>query len=172
RVGRAGARDRRGQARSVGHRGRDPGPRPPDDRRLQGAEVGGVPHRTASALSGHEAAQARPAQPLLEGARGQRRMIFLHEVHRMVGTKEKAFEAAYREGWMPAVAEDDGARLLWFLHHAHGSGPSYQVVTITGLEDGAAWERLARRVHGGDLRQWVREVDECRHDAEARLLME
>jgi hypothetical protein len=98
-------------------------------------------------------------------------MLFLHEVHRVVGRREKEFEAAYRDGWMPLVAADDGARLLWFLHHAHGTGGSYQVVTITGLADGAAWERLARRVHGGDLRECARAVDACRHDVEARLLL-
>ena len=56
------------------------------------------------------------------------------------------------------------ARLLYFLHHAHGSGPSYQVVTITAIRDGAAWERLAQRVAGGDLAAWARELDELRHD--------
>ena len=96
-------------------------------------------------------------------------MLFLHEVHRMVGSKEKEFEAAY-QAWMAALAAEDGARLLWFLHHAHGTGPSYQVVTVTALADGAAWERLAQRVHNGDLRAWAREVDGCRHDVQARLL--
>ena len=97
-------------------------------------------------------------------------MLVLHEVHRMVGKREKEFEAAY-QAWMAALAEDEGTRLLWFLHHAHGTGPSYQAVTITGLADGAAWERLAQRVHRGDLRGWAREVDGCRHDVQGRLLM-
>jgi hypothetical protein len=102
-------------------------------------------------------------------------MLFLHEVHRVVGRREKAFEAAYRDEWMPRLAADDGgddegARLLWFLHLAHGTGGSYQVVTVTGLADGAAWERLARRVHTGDLRDWARSVDACRHDVVARVL--
>jgi hypothetical protein len=97
-------------------------------------------------------------------------VLFLHEVHRMVGKREKDFEAAYRDGWMAALAGDEGTRLLWFLHQAHGTGPSYQAVTITGLADGAAWERLARRVHDGDLRDWARAVDACRHDVQGRLL--
>jgi hypothetical protein len=97
-------------------------------------------------------------------------MLFLHEVHRVAGAKEKEFEAAFRDGWMPLVAQDGDARLLWFLHHAHGSGPSYQVVTITGLADGGAWERLARRVQQGDLQSWAREIDGLRHDVQARLL--
>jgi hypothetical protein len=98
-------------------------------------------------------------------------MLFLHEVHRVAGAKEREFEAAFRAGWMEALAADGGARLLWFLHHAHGTGPSYQVVTITALADGAAWEHLAARVQRGDLREWAREVDSCRHDVQARLLM-
>jgi hypothetical protein len=98
-------------------------------------------------------------------------MLFLHEVHRVAGAKEKEFEVAYRVGWMEALAADGDARLLWFLHHAHGTGPSYQVVTVTALPDGAAWERLAGRVQHGDLRDWAREVDSCRHDVQARLLM-
>ena len=94
-------------------------------------------------------------------------MLLLHEVHHMVGRREKDFEAAY-QAWMAALAEDEDTRLLWFLHHAHGSGPSYQVVTITGLAGGAAWERLAQRVHRGDLRQWARDVDGCRHRVQGR----
>jgi hypothetical protein len=97
-------------------------------------------------------------------------VLLLHEVHRVVGKREKEFEAAY-QALMAALAEDEGARLLWFLHHAHGTGPSYQVVTVTGLAGCAAWERLAQRVHRGDLRQWAREVDGCRHHVQGRLLM-
>jgi hypothetical protein len=98
-------------------------------------------------------------------------MLFLHEVHRVAGAKAKEFEVAFRAGWMEPLGADGDARLLWFLHHAHGTGPSYQVVTVTALADGAAWERLAGRVQHGDLRDWAREVDSCRHDVQARLLM-
>ena len=56
--------------------------------------------------------------------------------------KEDEFEAAFREGWMPTLAKDDDARLLWYMNHAHGSGVSYNVVTITGVRDGAAWETI------------------------------
>ncbi|HEV7761812.1 MAG TPA: hypothetical protein VGO78_22550 [Acidimicrobiales bacterium] len=98
-------------------------------------------------------------------------MLLLHEVHRVVGRREKAFEAAYREWMGELAAGDDGARLLWFLHLAHGTGPSYQVVTVTGLAGGAAWERLADRVHRGDLRDRVRAIDATRHDVQGRLLL-
>ena len=70
-------------------------------------------------------------------------MLFLHETHRVVGTREDDFEAAYREGWMPTLAQDNNARLLWYANHAHDTGLAYNVVTITGIADGAAWESLA-----------------------------
>jgi len=98
-------------------------------------------------------------------------MLFVHEVHQVDGRKEDEFEAAYREGWMPLLAKDDDARLLWYANHAHGSGVSYNVVTITGVRDGAAWERLARRMQQGDLHDWVRETDTYRHDVTARIML-
>lgn len=98
-------------------------------------------------------------------------MLLLHEVHQVKGRQADAFEAAYRDEWMPILAKGDDARLLWFLHHAHGSGPAYQMVTITALRDGAAWERLAGRVHGGDLQQWARDLDELRHGVTGKLMV-
>ena len=44
-------------------------------------------------------------------------------------------------------------------------------MTITAVRDGAAWERLARRLQSGDLHEWVREVDTYRHDVTARVLL-
>jgi hypothetical protein len=98
-------------------------------------------------------------------------MLFVHEVHQVVGVKEDEFEAAYRDGWMPTLAKDDDARLLWYMNHAHGSGVSYNVVTITGVRDGAAWERLARRMQQGDLQDWAAEVDTYRHDVTGKILL-
>ncbi len=98
-------------------------------------------------------------------------MLFIHEVHQVVGAKEDEFESAYREGWMPTLAKDDDARLLWYMNHAHGSGVSYNVVTITAVRDGAAWERLARRIQQGDLQDWARETDTYRHDVTGKILL-
>ena len=98
-------------------------------------------------------------------------MLFLHETHKVVGARDVEFEAAYREGWMPALAADDDARLLWYTNHAHGSGMAYNVVTITAITDGAAWERLARRTQTGDLNPWMRELDRLRHDVTAKMLL-
>lgn len=98
-------------------------------------------------------------------------MLFMHEVHKVRGRAEDEFEAAFREGWMPMLAAGDEARLLWYADHAQGSGPAYTVVTVTAIADGAAWERLALRVQKGDLQKWMREVDEFRHEVEAKLLV-
>jgi len=98
-------------------------------------------------------------------------MLFLHEVHKVVGKKTDEFEAAFRTGLMPALAKGDDARLLWYCNHAMGSGVSYNVATITAVKDGAAWERLALRFQKGDLQGWVRDVDTLRHDATGKLLL-
>jgi hypothetical protein len=98
--------------------------------------------------------------------------VYLHETHEVVGRAEDEFEAAFRDrdGWMDVLGRSDDARLVWYLNHAHGSGPSYRVVTITALADGSAWERLVRRVHDGDLREWARRVDQLRRGVSAKLL--
>lgn len=98
-------------------------------------------------------------------------MLFLHEVHEVAGAREDAFEAALRDEWMPALARDGDARLLYFLHHAHGTGVSYNVVTVTAVADGAAWGRLADRVDRGDLAKLAQRLDELRHDVTAKLLV-
>ena len=98
-------------------------------------------------------------------------MLFLHEVHEVVGAREDAFEDAFRSGFMPALGAGCDARLLYFLHHAHGSGVSYNVVTISALRDAAAWGHLVERVDSGDLRDWARAMDTLRHDVTAKLLI-
>lgn len=98
-------------------------------------------------------------------------MLLLHETHEVVGREEERFEEAYRDAWLPELAKGDDARLLYFLHHAHGTGPSYRVITLTAIRDGAAWERLVRRTDGGDLADRVRGLDALRHDVTAKMLV-
>jgi hypothetical protein len=98
-------------------------------------------------------------------------MLFLHELHKVKGAEEDDFESCWRDEWMPRLAEGDDARLLWYLNQAHGAGPSYTVVTITAIRDGAAWESLARRVQGGDLSESVTKQDGLRHSVDAKLLL-
>ena len=97
-------------------------------------------------------------------------MLLLHETHEVKGREEEAFDRLYRDGWMPRVASEPGARLLYYLRHAHGTGASYRVITITAVRDASAWGRLAERVESGDLAEWARRADALRHDVHAKLL--
>src|SRR5215467_13379854 len=98
-------------------------------------------------------------------------MLLLHEVHTVVGRNEDDFEAAYRDGYLKALSDGDDARLLYYLKLAHGTGRAYHHTTITALRDGAAYERLARRVQTGDLRSWAADVDGMRHEVKGKLLL-
>ena len=98
-------------------------------------------------------------------------MLFMHETHRVIGRHAAAFEALVRDEWMPALAHGDGARLLWYLNHAMGSGPAYEVVTVTALADGAAWEGLGCRMVDGDLAGLATRLDSCRHEVDGKLLL-
>lgn len=97
--------------------------------------------------------------------------IWLHELHEVRGAEEDAFEAAVRERWVPGVAREGDAKLLYFLKHAHGSGPSYRVVTITALRDFSVWGRLAERVDRGDLQADAVALDALRHDVTSKMLI-
>jgi len=96
-------------------------------------------------------------------------MLFLRETHEVIGARERDFEAAFRDAWWPALSGGSGARLLHYLRHAHGTGPSYHVVTWTAIRDGVAWAELVRRVDAGDLREHARALDALRHDVSAKV---
>jgi hypothetical protein len=97
--------------------------------------------------------------------------IFLHEVHNVRGAREDDFEAHYRDGWMGELAKGDDARLLWYCHQAHGTGPAYRIITITALRDGAAYGRLVERIQSGDLRAWARDLDGLQYESTGKLLL-
>jgi len=97
-------------------------------------------------------------------------VLYLHETHRVAGGRAEEFEAAWRHH-SKAVSATEDIRLLWFMHHAVGTGPSYTVVTVTALADGNSWERLARAYEsGGAPGEWAREVDGMRHGHVAKIL--
>jgi hypothetical protein len=98
-------------------------------------------------------------------------MLFLREAHEVIGERERDFDAAFRDEWMPALAETAGARLLYFLRHAHGTGPSYRAVSWMAIRDGAAFDELVRRVDVGSLRAPARALDRLRHDVAGTLYL-
>jgi len=95
----------------------------------------------------------------------------MHETHKVIGRHALTFENLYREEWMPTLAQSNDVRLLWYLNHAMGSGPAYQVVTITALSDGAAWESLSHRMLLGDLSDLCTRLDSRRYEVTGKLLM-
>ncbi len=97
-------------------------------------------------------------------------MLLLHEVHKVAGAQEEAFDDAFRTGFLPTLGQTDDARLLWYLRLAHGSGAAYTVVTITGFKDATAWASVAERIRVGDLQEWSARVDGMRHDVQSKLL--
>src|ERR1700730_18097657 len=97
-------------------------------------------------------------------------MLFMHETHKVIGRHASEFEGLYRNEWMSALIHGDDARLLWYLNHPMGSGPAYQVVTITALSDGAAWEILAQRMLHGDLSDLTARLDACRYEVGGKLV--
>ena len=99
-------------------------------------------------------------------------MLLLHEVHTVAGRHEEEFESRFRDGWLPALAASDSARLCYYLKLAHGTGRAYHHVTITALRDGNAYEALAQRVQQGDLRAWAADVDRLRHEVKGKLLLQ
>jgi hypothetical protein len=97
-------------------------------------------------------------------------MWILHESHSVRGPQEDVFEQVVRDAWLPAVAAGEGARFLAFLKHAHGTGASYRVVTLTALADAVAFERLVESVESGALRPVAEQLDGLRHDVTGKLL--
>src|SRR5256712_12283204 len=84
-------------------------------------------------------------------------MIFLHEVHEVAGGRMGDFEEAIQSGWKPLVEKERTAKLLWFWQHTHGTGPSYQAVSITAVKDWATGGRLVGQGRaGGGARDWDR----------------
>lgn len=97
-------------------------------------------------------------------------MLFIHEVHRVMGAHEDEFEACFRDEWMPTLGETDDARLLYFLRLAHGTGRAYNFITLTAVRNGAAWEDLVWRLQRGNLRALARQFDQMRWDVTSKVL--
>ena len=98
-------------------------------------------------------------------------MLFVHDVHAVMGERELDFEDSVRAEYAPAVGADDDTRLLWYLNSTHGAGEAYKVVTITAVRNGAAWERLVERLRRGDLSAWAGRAEAMRYGLTSTLLI-
>src|SRR5262245_41262284 len=98
-------------------------------------------------------------------------MLYLHETHEVVGGKMHDFEQAFREQWIPLLEGAGTAKLLWFWHHTHGTGPSYQAISISTIRDWAAWGDLVQRSHQqAEWRAWYTTAWQCRREVVSKLL--
>ncbi len=99
-------------------------------------------------------------------------MLYLHETHEIVGGKMDAFEHALREQWVPLIEHDGAAKLLWFWHHTHGTGPSYHAVSITAVRDWQAWGALVARTQtDAAWRDWYATAWQHRREVTSKLLL-
>ena len=93
-------------------------------------------------------------------------MIFVHEVHDVAGGKMAEYGEAVRTRWPRVVGEPGQARLLWYWELAHGTGASYQAVSLTAVRDWAAWGDLTARAA-----DWRREVAPLLREVTAKILL-
>ena len=142
---------------------RDPRPRPPagspDDRHpARDASARHLDARRAGAARqvGERAAPHRPWSPA-PGAGGRwPDAVRPRDRTRSSAPRKTSSRRLYRDGWMPMLAEGDDARLLWYMNHAHGSGP-----VVQRRDDHRRARRRGVGTPGrsasaaGDLREWM-----------------
>ncbi len=99
-------------------------------------------------------------------------MIFVHEIHEVVAGKLEAFGEAVRTQWRPLLEADGRARLCWYWELTHGTGPSYQVVSVTAVRDWPTWVALAG-VGSTDARarDWQKLSWTLRRDVTSKVLI-
>jgi hypothetical protein len=95
-------------------------------------------------------------------------MIYVHETHEIVGGKMDEFAAAVRDVWRPRLEEHGGARLVWYWELTHGTGASYQAISLTAVRDWETWGDLVGR---GIVRDWQREASALRKDVVAKVML-
>jgi len=100
------------------------------------------------------------------------RMIFVHEIHEVMAGKMEAFGEAVRTVWRPLLEERGEARLCWFWELTHGTGPSYQVVSITAVRDLATWGAIVERGRTDPrVREWQKLSWTLRRDSVSKVLV-
>jgi hypothetical protein len=98
-------------------------------------------------------------------------VIYLHETHEIIGGKTAVFETAFRERWLPLVEVRGRARLVWFWHHTHGTGPSYQATSITAIRDWAAWGEIVDEMRSASWRGWWETCWTLRREVVSKMLL-
>jgi hypothetical protein len=98
-------------------------------------------------------------------------MIFLHETHEIIGGKTAEFEQAVQSAWRPAIEANGRARLLWYWQLTHGTGASYQAVSITAVRDWTAWGEIVAAMRTAPAwRRWWESCWSLRREVVSKLL--
>jgi hypothetical protein len=98
-------------------------------------------------------------------------MIFLHEIHELVAGRANDFETLLRSVWRPWIEGRREARLCWFWEHTHGTGPSYQAVSITAVRDWATWGAIVERSRSDPaFAEFEQQAGELRRDVVQKIL--
>jgi len=99
-------------------------------------------------------------------------VLFLHETHEVAGGKVGEFGEAIRTAWRPLVEARGEARLLWFWELTHGTGASYQVVSITAIRDWQTWGDMSERLRSdADWRACDAQLWTLRREVTRKLLV-
>jgi len=98
-------------------------------------------------------------------------MIYVHEVHEVLGGKMDEFGDAIRTEWRPLVEADGHARLLWYWELTHGTGPSYQAVSITAVRDWTTWGAFVARAGEPHRREWQKRIGTLRREVTSKILV-
>src|SRR5262249_6772046 len=143
------------------------GPPPARPRRsCPGVETACPNARAQRVVKRHARRLDRAARALLSSAA----MIFLHEIHEVVAGRMDAFEELIRTVWRPWVEERGEARLCWLWDHTHGTGPSYQAVSVTAVRDWATWGAMVDRARAsGWTTDWQGRAGALRRDVLQKL---
>ena len=99
-------------------------------------------------------------------------MLFLHEIHEVVAGHMEEFANLVRTAWRSGLEAGRDARLCWFWLHTHGTGPSYQAITITAVRDWATWGTLLERMRSDPrFEVWRQRSPLVRRDVVQKLLV-
>lgn len=99
-------------------------------------------------------------------------MIFLQEIHEVIGGKMEEFSEAMRDRWKPLIEKDDLARVLWFWDLTMMTSVSYTAVSITAIKDWQSYGTLVNHMVS-DLKwkKWNHDVCEYRRDVVSKMLL-
>jgi hypothetical protein len=97
-------------------------------------------------------------------------VLFVHEVHQVTGTAGGAFEELLRNGWAPALAQDDDVRLVWCARSMPGAVSLPEIITWTAVSDGVALGRLGERIRHGDLHEAAMDLGAARQKVIRRVI--